>query len=93
MFVSQVAEDAHVTSNVITPVPAYPEGSQPLSGDEIYEMVLGRRPGYSKGLDWGPKPKACKTTNASSSITSCPQSTVELQLQAKFDQVMQQIEE
>ncbi|KAA0041988.1 NBS-LRR type resistance protein [Cucumis melo var. makuwa] len=41
----------------------------------------------------GPKPKACKMTSASSSMTSCPQSIIELQLQAKFDQAMQQIEE
>ncbi|TYK28737.1 zinc finger protein ZPR1-like protein [Cucumis melo var. makuwa] len=48
-----------------------PEGNQPLSGDEICDTVLGRRPGYSKGLSWGPKPKARKTTSASSSTTSC----------------------
>ncbi|TYK08860.1 GDSL esterase/lipase [Cucumis melo var. makuwa] len=30
------------------------EGSQPLSGDEICETVLGRRSGYSKGLSWRP---------------------------------------
>ncbi|KAA0047665.1 zinc finger protein ZPR1-like protein [Cucumis melo var. makuwa] len=34
------------------------EGSQPLSRDEICDQVLGRRPGYSKGFGWGPKPKA-----------------------------------
>ncbi|KAA0062626.1 uncharacterized protein E6C27_scaffold79G001360 [Cucumis melo var. makuwa] len=28
---------------------------------EICETVLGRRPGYSKGLGWGPKPKSCKS--------------------------------
>ncbi|KAA0050562.1 uncharacterized protein E5676_scaffold945G00180 [Cucumis melo var. makuwa] len=33
-FVSQAAEDAH--------------GSQPLSRDEIFDQVLGRRPDYSK---------------------------------------------
>ncbi|KAA0032452.1 CACTA en-spm transposon protein [Cucumis melo var. makuwa] len=38
------------------------EGSQPLSGNEICDQVLGRRPGYSKGLGWGPKPKVHKTT-------------------------------
>ncbi|KAA0050688.1 uncharacterized protein E5676_scaffold1737G00190 [Cucumis melo var. makuwa] len=27
-----------------------PEGSQPLSRDEICDQVLGRRPGYLKGL-------------------------------------------
>ncbi|KAA0040565.1 CACTA en-spm transposon protein [Cucumis melo var. makuwa] len=78
-FMSQAAEDAH--------------GTQPLSGDEICETVLGRRPGYSKDLGWGSKPKARKTTSVSSSTTSCSQSTVELQLQAKLDQAMQQIEE
>ncbi|KAA0051953.1 CACTA en-spm transposon protein [Cucumis melo var. makuwa] len=36
MFVSQATEDAH--------------GSQPLSEDEICDQVLGKRPGYLKGL-------------------------------------------
>ncbi|TYK00143.1 CACTA en-spm transposon protein [Cucumis melo var. makuwa] len=45
------------------------EGSQPLSGDEICEIILGRRPCYSKGLDCGPKPKSFKNC-ASSSSTS-----------------------
>ena len=31
------------------------EGSQPLSRDEICEIVLGRRLEYSKGLGWGPQ--------------------------------------
>ena len=35
-----------------------PEGSQPLSGDEICETVLDKRPGYSKGLSWGPRSKS-----------------------------------
>uniref|UniRef100_A0A9I9E5U5 Zinc finger protein ZPR1-like protein n=1 Tax=Cucumis melo TaxID=3656 RepID=A0A9I9E5U5_CUCME len=70
-----------------------PEGNQLRSGDEIWETMLGRRSGYSNGLGWGPKLKARKTTSASSSTTSCPQSTVELQLQAKLDQAMQRIEE
>ncbi|KAL4027571.1 hypothetical protein IC575_010740 [Cucumis melo] len=48
-----------------------PEGSQPLSEDEIFDQVLGRRPGYSKGLGWGPKPKARRTASASGSSTSC----------------------
>ncbi|KAA0053399.1 CACTA en-spm transposon protein [Cucumis melo var. makuwa] len=52
-----------------------PEGSQPLSRDEICDRVLGRRPNYSKGLGWGPKPKARKMMSASSSSTSCTQST------------------
>ncbi|KAA0037143.1 zinc finger protein ZPR1-like protein [Cucumis melo var. makuwa] len=38
-----------------------PKGSQPLSEDEICDQVLGRRPGYSKGLGWGPKLKARRT--------------------------------
>ncbi|KAA0067475.1 CACTA en-spm transposon protein [Cucumis melo var. makuwa] len=37
--------------------------------------------------------KACKMTSTRSSMTSCQQSTVELQLQAKLDQAMQRIEE
>ncbi|TYK18447.1 CACTA en-spm transposon protein [Cucumis melo var. makuwa] len=61
------------------------EGSQPLSEDEICDQVLGRRPGYSKGLGWGPKPKTCRTMSASSSSTSCSQSTEkEIELQAKL---------
>ncbi|KAA0026297.1 serine/threonine-protein kinase [Cucumis melo var. makuwa] len=63
-FVSQAVEDAH--------------GTQSLSGDKICKTVLGRRSGYSKDLGWGPKPKAHKTTNTSSSTISCPQSTVQL---------------
>ncbi|TYK10968.1 CACTA en-spm transposon protein [Cucumis melo var. makuwa] len=51
MFVSQTAEDVH--------------GSQPLSQDEICDQVLGRRLGYSKGLGWGPKLKARRTTSVS----------------------------
>ncbi|KAA0032772.1 uncharacterized protein E5676_scaffold428G00170 [Cucumis melo var. makuwa] len=66
--------------------------NQPLSKDEICEMVLDRRLGYSKGLGWGPKQKAHKTMSASSSTTSCSQSTVEFQLQVKLDQAMQWIE-
>lgn len=46
------------------------EGSQPLSGDEICETVLGRRPGYSKGLDWGPKPKSRKDGSSASNLVS-----------------------
>ncbi|TYK09797.1 zinc finger protein ZPR1-like protein [Cucumis melo var. makuwa] len=40
-----------------------PNGSQPLSEDEICETVLGKRPSYSKGLGWGPKHKSRKTLN------------------------------
>ncbi|KAA0054699.1 zinc finger protein ZPR1-like protein [Cucumis melo var. makuwa] len=70
------------------------EGSQSLSGDEICNQVLGRRPDYSKGLGWGPKSKARKTTCASSSTTSCSQSTTEreIQIQAKLDQALEQNE-
>ncbi|TYK01082.1 zinc finger protein ZPR1-like protein [Cucumis melo var. makuwa] len=53
------------------------EGSQSLSRDEICNQVLGRPPGYSKGLGWGPKQKARKMTSASSSTTSCSQSATE----------------
>ncbi|KAA0054913.1 CACTA en-spm transposon protein [Cucumis melo var. makuwa] len=70
MFVSQVAKDAQLQSQPTI------EGSQSISWDEICEMMLGRRPGYSKGLGWRPKPKARKTTNASCSTMSCSQSTV-----------------
>ncbi|KAA0067697.1 CACTA en-spm transposon protein [Cucumis melo var. makuwa] len=62
-FVSQAVEDAHSKPTL--------EGSQPFSGDEICDQVLGRRPDYSKGLGWGPKPKARKMTSASSSSMSC----------------------
>ncbi|KAA0051713.1 cytochrome P450 CYP82D47-like [Cucumis melo var. makuwa] len=48
------------------------EGSQPLSGDEICDKVLGRRPDYSKVLSWGPKYKFHKSC-ASSSLTSFSQ--------------------
>ncbi|KAA0054862.1 zinc finger protein ZPR1-like protein [Cucumis melo var. makuwa] len=70
-----------------------PEGSQPLSEDEICDQVLGRRPSYSKGLGWGPKLKAHKTVSASSSLTSCSQSTEkEIELQAKLHEVLERIE-
>uniref|UniRef100_A0A9I9EKC2 CACTA en-spm transposon protein n=1 Tax=Cucumis melo TaxID=3656 RepID=A0A9I9EKC2_CUCME len=69
------------------------EGSQPLSEDEICDQVLGRRPGYSKGLGWGPKSKARRTASASSSSTSCSQSTEkEIELQAKLHEALEQIE-
>uniref|UniRef100_A0A9I9EGG5 CACTA en-spm transposon protein n=1 Tax=Cucumis melo TaxID=3656 RepID=A0A9I9EGG5_CUCME len=71
-FVSQAAEDAHNQMLELQSQPI-PEGSQPLSEDEICDQVLGRRPGYSKGLGWGPKPKARRTASASSSSTSCSQ--------------------
>ncbi|KAA0065474.1 hypothetical protein E5676_scaffold76G00190 [Cucumis melo var. makuwa] len=32
-------------------------------GDKISKAVLDRRSGYSKGLGWGPKPKAQQTRN------------------------------
>uniref|UniRef100_A0A9I9E3R3 CACTA en-spm transposon protein n=1 Tax=Cucumis melo TaxID=3656 RepID=A0A9I9E3R3_CUCME len=46
-FVSQAAEDAHNQMLELQSQPT-PEGSQPLSEDEICDQVLGRRPGYSK---------------------------------------------
>ncbi|KAA0056417.1 CACTA en-spm transposon protein [Cucumis melo var. makuwa] len=73
-FMSQAAEDAHNQMLELQSQPTL-EGSQPLPEDEICDQVLGRRPGYSKGLGWGPKPKACRTASASSSSTSCSQST------------------
>ncbi|KAA0042378.1 CACTA en-spm transposon protein [Cucumis melo var. makuwa] len=91
-FVSQAAEDEYHQMLELQFQPTL-EGSQPLFGDEICETVLDRRSSYSKGLGWGPKPKSFKTTGVSRSTTSCPQSTIELQLQVKFDQAMQQIEE
>ncbi|KAA0052038.1 CACTA en-spm transposon protein [Cucumis melo var. makuwa] len=51
----------------------------------VSQVAEDAQSNYSKGLGWGPKLKACKTTSASSSTTSCLQSTVELQLQAKLD--------
>ncbi|TYK14454.1 CACTA en-spm transposon protein [Cucumis melo var. makuwa] len=55
--------------------------------------VLGRRPGYSKGLGWGPKPKARRTASASSSSTSCSQSTEkEIEVQAKLHEALEWIE-
>ncbi|KAA0059655.1 CACTA en-spm transposon protein [Cucumis melo var. makuwa] len=89
-------EDAHLfkfvtKSNAGILVSAYPEGSQPLSGDKICDQVLGRRPGYLKDLGWRPKPKACKTTSANSSTTSCSQSATnrDIQIQAKLDQALE----
>ncbi|KAA0051760.1 CACTA en-spm transposon protein [Cucumis melo var. makuwa] len=84
-FVSQATEDAHNQMLELQSQPI-PEGSQPLSEDEICDQVLGRRPDYSKGLGWGPKPKARRTTCASSSSTSYLQSTQkEIELQAKLN--------
>ncbi|TYJ97552.1 CACTA en-spm transposon protein [Cucumis melo var. makuwa] len=71
-FVLQATEDAHSQPT--------PEGNQPLSRDEIYDQVLGRRSSYSKGLGWGPKSKAHKTTSSSSSTTSCSQSATEREI-------------
>ncbi|TYK05628.1 CACTA en-spm transposon protein [Cucumis melo var. makuwa] len=70
----ELTEDAHNQMLELQSQPT-PEGSQPLSEDEICDQVLGRRPRYSKGLGWGPKPKARRTASASSSSTSCSQST------------------
>ncbi|KAA0046471.1 CACTA en-spm transposon protein [Cucumis melo var. makuwa] len=57
----------------ITPVSSYPKDSQPLSGDDICETILGRRLDYSKGLGWGSKPKSSKTASTSSSSTTFSQ--------------------
>ncbi|KAA0048582.1 uncharacterized protein E5676_scaffold236G00180 [Cucumis melo var. makuwa] len=66
---------------------------QPLSKDEICDQVLDRQLGYSKGLGWGPKPKAHRTTSASSSLTSCPQSTQkDIELQTKLNEALEQID-
>ncbi|KAA0043869.1 CACTA en-spm transposon protein [Cucumis melo var. makuwa] len=78
-FVSQTAEGAHNQMLELQSQSTL-KGSQPLSGDEICETVLGRQLSYSKGLGWGPKLKACKMMSASSFTMSCPQSIVELQL-------------
>ncbi|KAA0049798.1 zinc finger protein ZPR1-like protein [Cucumis melo var. makuwa] len=69
------------------------KGSQPLSEDEICDQVLGRRPGYSRGLGLGPKPKARRTASASSSSTSYSQSTEkEIELQVKLHEALERIE-
>ncbi|KAA0062118.1 uncharacterized protein E6C27_scaffold89G004740 [Cucumis melo var. makuwa] len=72
-----------------------PKGTKPLSRDEIYETVLDRRLGYSKGLGWGLKPKVHKKASASSSSTSCSLLAVhgKLQLRDALDQTLQWIEE
>uniref|UniRef100_A0A9I9E6Q9 CACTA en-spm transposon protein n=1 Tax=Cucumis melo TaxID=3656 RepID=A0A9I9E6Q9_CUCME len=91
-FVSQAAEDAHNQMLELQSQHTL-EGSQPLSEDEICDQVLGRRPGYSKGLGWGSKPKARRTASASSSSTSCSQSTEkEIELQAKLHEALERIE-
>ncbi|KAA0038349.1 CACTA en-spm transposon protein [Cucumis melo var. makuwa] len=91
-FVSQTVEDAHNQMLELQSQPTL-EGSQPLSEDEICDQVLGRRPGYSKGLSWGHKSKARRTARASSSSTSCSQSTEkEIELQAKLHEALERIE-
>ncbi|KAA0036190.1 CACTA en-spm transposon protein [Cucumis melo var. makuwa] len=91
-FMSQAAEEAHNQMPELQSQPTL-EGNQPLSEDEICDQVLGRRPGYSKGLGWGPKPKARRTASASSSSTSCSQSTEkEIELQAKLQKALERIE-
>ncbi|KAA0040185.1 uncharacterized protein E6C27_scaffold118G00210 [Cucumis melo var. makuwa] len=60
---------------------------------KMCDQVLGRRPGYSKGLGWGSKLKVRKTRSASSSSMPCLQSTErEIQLQAKLDEALEWIE-
>uniref|UniRef100_A0A9I9EJ21 Uncharacterized protein n=1 Tax=Cucumis melo TaxID=3656 RepID=A0A9I9EJ21_CUCME len=54
-FVLQTAKDAHflnLLQNQMLELQSQltPEGTQPFSGDEICEIVLGRRSGYLKGL-------------------------------------------
>ncbi|KAA0045352.1 CACTA en-spm transposon protein [Cucumis melo var. makuwa] len=91
MIITRVAEDAHNQMLKLKSQPI-PKGSQQLSRDEICETVLGRRSSYSKGLSWGPKPKVCKTTSASSATTST-QSMIELQLRVELDKAKRAIEE
>ncbi|KAA0045339.1 CACTA en-spm transposon protein [Cucumis melo var. makuwa] len=68
-FVSQAATNVHhqmlELQSQLTP-----EGSRPLSEDEICETVLGRQPDYSKSLGWSPKPKSRNSGNSSSSSYS-----------------------
>ncbi|KAA0051736.1 CACTA en-spm transposon protein [Cucumis melo var. makuwa] len=91
-FVSQAAEDAHNQMLELKSQPI-PKGSQPLFEDEICDQVLGRRPGYSKGLGCGPKPKARRTSSANSSSTSSSQSNQkEIELQAKLHEALERIE-
>ncbi|TYK01603.1 CACTA en-spm transposon protein [Cucumis melo var. makuwa] len=52
-FMSQAVDDAHNQMLELQSQPT-PEGSQPLSEDEICNQVLDRQPGYSKGLGWDP---------------------------------------
>ncbi|TYK25956.1 CACTA en-spm transposon protein [Cucumis melo var. makuwa] len=60
---------------------------------DFNDQAMNRRPGYSKGLGWGPKPKARRMTSASSSSTSCSQSTQkEIELQAKLNEALERIE-
>ncbi|KAA0033931.1 CACTA en-spm transposon protein [Cucumis melo var. makuwa] len=87
-FVSQAAEDAHNQMLELQSQPT-PEDSHPLSEDEICDQVLGRRPGYSKGLGWRPKPKARRTASASSSSTSAEK---EIELQTKLHEALERIE-
>ncbi|KAA0026083.1 CACTA en-spm transposon protein [Cucumis melo var. makuwa] len=76
IFVLQIAEDANQMLELQSQ--PTPEDTQPLLGNEVCKTMLDRRPDYSKGIGWGPKPKARKTANASSVMTSCSHSTVEL---------------
>ncbi|KAA0056246.1 CACTA en-spm transposon protein [Cucumis melo var. makuwa] len=69
-FVLQASKDAH-NQMLELQSQSTQEGNQPLSRNEICDQVLSRQPGYSKGLGWGPKLKACKTMSASSSSMSC----------------------
>ncbi|TYK20284.1 CACTA en-spm transposon protein [Cucumis melo var. makuwa] len=67
--------------------------SQAMEDTHVVSHSLGMRYARQYWIDDQTTQKAHKPTSVSSSMTSCLQSTVELQLQVKLDQVMQQIEE
>ena len=66
---SNLLQLAYVVQNQMVDLQSQPvpEGSEPLTQDEIYKTVFGRRLGYSKGLGWGPKPRSTTTVSSSSS--------------------------
>ncbi|TYK24203.1 CACTA en-spm transposon protein [Cucumis melo var. makuwa] len=75
-------------------------GSQPLSVNKIFKTILDRRPDYSKGLRWGPKPKSRnKGSNSSSSSQEMHSREVsELRAslecsQSKFEEQRSELEE
>ncbi|KAA0042882.1 uncharacterized protein E5676_scaffold108G001050 [Cucumis melo var. makuwa] len=94
----------HVTDDFIDDGDEQLSHESGTSDDEWYYVViserqrihrgrLGRPTGYSKGLGWEPKPKAHKMARASSAMTSCLQSTVELQLRVELYEAKRAIEE